>query len=62
MKHLAASLVFVIAASAATADGKGAPIMEPEVVVDAASASTGPSAGFILGLMALVVFGTAASH
>lgn len=62
MKRIAASLVFVVAAGTAQADGMSDPIVEPAVIAEAATASSAPSAGFILGLMTLVVFGTAAAN
>lgn len=62
MKNLAASLVFFAAVGAAHADGLSDPIVEPIVIAEAAAESSAPSAGFILGLMTLVVFGTAVAQ
>lgn len=62
MKRIAASLALVVAAGVAQADGLSDPIVEPTVIADAATDSSAPSAGFILGLMTLVVFGTAAAN
>ena len=38
------------------------PVMPPVIVEDAAAASSMPSAGLVLGLAALIVFGVAAGN
>lgn len=62
MRHLAASLILISLAATAQAGGLDDPIIEPVVIADAAAASSAPSAAFVLGLMTLVVLGTAAAN
>ncbi len=66
MKRYAVAFALLTAASAAQAGSYDAPadppVMPPVIVEDDAAASSMPSAGLVLGLAALIVFGVAAGN
>ena len=65
MKHSAFAIFFIALATSASAGNYDAPadppVMAPVVIEQAAEASSAPSAAFVLGLITLAVFGTAAA-
>lgn len=62
MKKLLVAVTFSLVAFAAHADGISDPVIDPIVIKQGAADSSANAGGMVLGLITLIIFGTAAAN